>query len=139
VTPREPLPPPKDVTAAPRRICLGRGTFETVGFGLQAPAAVPVEVRAARRRVFRLSRAVGEEGVRLERPAPFEPGEEVELRLVLPDGDETLSLRAVIELSEEDLAEGGARGGSGLRLIEPPHEARRALDGYVKRRLGLRH
>jgi hypothetical protein len=82
---------------------------------------------------------VGEEGVRLERPAPFEAGEEVEIRLVLPDGDETLSLRAVIELSEEEAAEGGARGGSGLRLIEPPHEARRALDGYVKRRLGLPH
>ena len=77
--------------------------------------------------------------MRLERPAPFEPGEVVEIRLVLPDGDETLSLRAVIELSEEEAAAGGERGGTGLRLIEPPHEARRALDGYVKRRLGLPH
>jgi hypothetical protein len=108
-----------------------------VGFGLQAPAAIPVEVRAARRRVFRLSREVGAEGVRLERPAPFEPGEVVEIRLLLPDDPDPLAVRAVIELTEEEDAEGGLRGGSALRLLEPPHEAQRALHAYVARRLGL--
>jgi hypothetical protein len=106
-----------------------------VGLGLQAPAAVPVEVRASRRRVFRLSLAIGEEGVRLERPAPFELGERVELRLAVPDGEQ-LTLRATVE-AVDDEDERSDKGGRALRFIEPPHEARRTLHGYVARRLGL--
>jgi hypothetical protein len=108
-----------------------------VSFGLQAPAAVPVELRAARRRIFRLSHEVGEEGVRLAAPAPFEVGEPLELRLRLPDSDQPLTLRAEVELVGDEREEDGARGGCGLRFIEPPHEARRALASYVAQRLGL--
>jgi hypothetical protein len=105
-----------------------------VSFGLLAPAAVPIELRAARRRVFRLSQDVGEEGIRLQAPAPFEVGEPVELRLRLPDSDQPLTLRAEVELEGDDREE---RGGRGLRFIEPPQEARRALASYVAQRLGL--
>jgi Tfp pilus assembly protein PilZ len=108
-----------------------------VSFGLQAPAAVPVELRAARRRVFRLSHEVGEEGVRLAAPAPFEVGEPVELRLRLPDSDQPLTVRAEVALVGDDREQDGAVGGCGLRFIEPPHEVRRALAAYVAQRLGL--
>jgi hypothetical protein len=108
-----------------------------VSFGLLAPAAVPVELRASRRRVFRLSHEVGEQGIRLAGLAPFEVGEPVELRLRLPDGEHVLTLRAEVELVGDEREEGGARGGCGLRFIEPPHELRQALAGYVSQRLGL--
>jgi hypothetical protein len=108
-----------------------------VSFGLQAPAAVPIELRASRRRVFRLSHEVGEEGIRLAAPAPFEVGEPVELRLRLPDTEETLTLRAEVALVGDEQERGGAVGGCGLRFIEPPHDARHALRTYVSQRLGL--
>jgi hypothetical protein len=108
-----------------------------VSFGLQAPAAVPVELRASQRRVFRLSHQVGEEGVRLSSPAPFELGEPVQVRLQLPGADEPLTLRAEIELVGDDREGGGSVGGCGLRFIEPSREARQALASYVAERLGL--
>jgi hypothetical protein len=107
-----------------------------VGFGLQAPAAVPVELYASRGRLFRLSRELGEEGICLERPAPFELGARVELRLTVPGGEEPLSLRATVE-ALDDAEERAERGGRGLRFIDPPHEARRAIRTYVAQRLGL--
>jgi Tfp pilus assembly protein PilZ len=108
-----------------------------VSFGLQAPAAVPVELRAARRRVFRLSHEVGEEGVRLAAPAPFEVGEPVELRLRLPDSDQPLTVRAEVALVGDEREQDGEAGGCGLRFIEPPREVRAALAAYVAQRLGL--
>jgi hypothetical protein len=107
-----------------------------VGFGLQAPAAVPVELHASRRRLFRLSHLLGEEGICLERPAPFELGARVELRLILPGSDEPIALRARVE-ALDDAEERAEKGGRGLRFLEPPHEARRALRTYVAQRLGL--
>jgi hypothetical protein len=107
-----------------------------VGFGLQAPAAVPVELRASRRRVFRLSRAVGEEGVCLERTAPFELGERLELSLVLPEGEAPLTVRATVEALDDE-EEQQERGGRGLRFIDPPQDVRRVLRDYVAQRLGL--
>jgi hypothetical protein len=108
-----------------------------VTLGLQAPAAVPVELRASQRRVFRLSSEVGEEGVRLGAPAPFEVGEPLEVRLVLPDTDEPLRLRAEVALVGDEREAEGANGGCGLRFIEPPRAARDALVAYVSQRLGL--
>ncbi len=85
-----------------------------------------IEVRAAGRRVFRLSRQLGPEGVCLGKPAPFEPGRPVEICFRLPDGDDALTLRARLEEDTRDLT-----------LIEAPTEARQALAAYVARRLGL--
>jgi len=51
---------------------------------LRAPIAVTVEVRAAGQRVFRLAANVGEDGVALERPAPFERGRPVEIAFAMP-------------------------------------------------------
>jgi hypothetical protein len=97
---------------------------------LRAPIAVPVEIRAPARRVFRLAAAVGEDGVRLARGSSFEPGRPVDVRFVLPDGDGApLALRAVIAPGE---AEDDA-----LDFIDAPADSRAAIHRYVARRLGL--
>jgi hypothetical protein len=94
---------------------------------LRAPIAVPVEIRAESRRVFRLAADVGEDGVALDRPAPFEPGRPVETRFTLPDGSgDPLALRA--ELVAE---------GRGLRFVDAPPSVRAVLRRYVHGRLGL--
>ena len=95
---------------------------------LRAPIAVPVEIRAPAGRVFRLSAAVGEDGIRLARGASFEPGRPVDVRFELPDGG-VLALRAII-------AEGDAQDDD-LGFVDPPSDAREALRRYVHGRLGL--
>jgi hypothetical protein len=95
---------------------------------LRAPIAVPVEIRAPARRVFRLAAAVGEDGIRLARGAPFEPGRPVDVRFELPDGG-VLSLRAIV-------TEGDAQDDE-LGFVDPPADAREALRRYVHGRLGL--
>jgi hypothetical protein len=96
---------------------------------LRAPIAVPVEIRAPARRVFRLAADVGEDGLRLARTAPFEPGRPVDVRFALPDG-ETLALRARIDGDEAE--------GDRLTFLDPPADARVALRRYAHQRLGLR-
>jgi len=102
---------------------------------LRAPIAVPVEIRAPARRVFRLAANVGEDGVRLPRSPSFEPGRPVDVRFALPpDGASgavplVLALRAVI-------APGRAEDDA-LEFVAPPAESRAALRRYVHDRLGL--
>ena len=101
---------------------------------LRAPIAVPVEIRAPARRVFRLAATIGEDGVRLHRSTSFEPGRPVEVRFALPDGAGSgvplaLALRAVI-------APGRAEDDA-LEFIDPPADSRTALRRYVHERLGL--
>jgi len=95
---------------------------------LRAPIAVPVEIRAPARRVFRLAAAVGEDGIRLARGASFEPGRPVDVRFELPDGG-ALALRAIV-------AEGDAQDDD-LGFVDPPADAREAIRRYVHGRLGL--
>jgi hypothetical protein len=105
---------------------------------LRAPVAVAVEVRADARRVFRLAASVGEDGVRLVRAAPFELGRPVELRLALPAGEAVLELSAEVrhaDADDERLNEGA--GGRELAFLHPSTEAREAIRGYVRARLGL--
>jgi len=108
---------------------------------LRAPLAVPVEVRvdagADARRVFRLAVSVGDDGVRLERAAPFEIGRPVEVRFALPEGT-TLTLRAeVLHADSDDENRHEGAGGRELTFIEPPHEAREMIRAYVRSRLSL--
>jgi hypothetical protein len=105
---------------------------------LFAPLAVSVEVRSADARVFRLSRAVADTGLALERPAPFEVGRPVTATFALPD-DHTgipLVLRAVVTPSDAD--GDGEHGGRTLEFVEPPGDAKHAIAHYVRTRLGLR-
>jgi len=95
---------------------------------LRAPIAVPVEIRAPKRRVFRLATAVGEDGLRLARGASFEPGRPVDLRFALPDGG-ALALRATVG--------DGDGPDDDLRFVDPPSEARETIGRYVRERLGL--
>ena len=95
---------------------------------LRAPIAVPVEIRAPARRVFRLAAAVGEDGIRLVRGASFEPGRPVDVRFDLPDGG-ALALPAIV-------AEGDAADDE-IAFVDPPSGAREAIRRYVHERLGL--
>lgn len=107
---------------------------------LRAPIAVPVEIRADARRVFRLAWNVGEDGLRLAGDLPFEPGRPIEARFRLPDG-EALALRASVA------NDGGQRDGDRdrddrdrpreLTFLDPPADARIALRRYVQVRLEL--
>ncbi len=109
-----------------------------MSLGLSAPAAFPVEIRADDRRVFRLCRSIGEGGIELERPAPFEPGRPVLISFGLPgQAADRLSLRAELAVMGTKDEEGGECGGTGLFFIEPPAEARSAIGRYVLPRLGL--
>jgi len=96
---------------------------------LRAPIAVPVEIRAPKRRVFRLSANVGEDGVRLARGASFEPGRPVDIRFDLPDGGGALALPAIV-------GEGHGEDDE-LGFVNPSAEAREAIRRYVHGRLGL--
>jgi hypothetical protein len=102
--------------------------------------AVAVEVSlpagADKRRAFRLSASVGEDGVRLGRAAPFEVGRPVDVRFALPAG-EVLALRAEVLPIGDDGDELEGAGGRELAFIEPPSDARAAIRGYVRARLSL--
>src|SRR3954471_15188705 len=100
------------------RAMLRCGTFAAVSLGLGAPAAVPVEVRSAERRVFRLSREIGEGGVRLEQPAPFEPGRPVDVRFTLPGGSSTIQASAEVVVTGDPAEEEGSRGGASLYFLD---------------------
>jgi hypothetical protein len=108
---------------------------------LRAPVAVPVEVRAeigtGSRRAFRLAQSVGEDGVRLVRPAPFEPGRPVEIAFTLPDGPALRLSAEVLHADSDDEKQNEGAGGRELTFIEVPSDARAALRGYVRSRLGL--
>ena len=92
---------------------------------------MPVEIRAPARRVFRLAWNVGEDGIRLEGGAPFEPGRPVDVRFGLPDG-EVFTLRAELAGDPD-----GGEPADELVFVDPPAEARIALRRYVHERLGL--
>jgi hypothetical protein len=109
---------------------------------LRAPIAVTVEVRAAGRRVFRLAANVGEDGIALERPAPFEIGRPVEVAFGIPDDTEGLRLFARVEAGHEDDEEAGddgpgGAGGRELIFLSIDPSDRERLRGYVTDRLGL--
>jgi hypothetical protein len=106
---------------------------------LRAPLAVPVEVRSHEgagevRRAFRLSANVGEDGVRLVRPAPFDVGRPVAISFTLPDAD-AIVLQAEVALADGDGE--GEQGGRELSFVGAPAEVRETLHRYVVERLGL--
>jgi hypothetical protein len=106
---------------------------------LRAPIAVTVEVRAAGRRVFRLAENLGEDGIALERPAPFEVGRPVEVAFALPDDPEPLRLPARLEVRGDDDDDDPDRktGGRALTFLAVGEDDRRRLQGYVRDRLDL--
>jgi hypothetical protein len=112
---------------------------------LRAPIAVTVEVRAltrggardGARRAFRLAWNIGDDGLRLERPAPFEIGRPVEVRFTMPDGGAPLRLHAEVRPAPDDDEEAGALGGRELIFLSPDEDDRRVLRLYVTDRLGL--
>jgi hypothetical protein len=101
---------------------------------LRAPIAIPVEIRSAKGRLFRLARAIGEDGIRLEHAAALERGRPVELRFVLPDG-EALAVRA--EIGDDDEDPDHDERSRELAFVDPPDEARLTIHRYVKARLEL--
>jgi hypothetical protein len=108
-----------------------------VSLGLSAPAAVAVELRAGARRVYRLSQEIGQGGLRLERPAPFEPGRPVAIRFTLPGGATPLELNAEVVATGDPAEEQGERGGLALHFRELAPETRSAIGAYIADRLDL--
>jgi PilZ domain-containing protein len=103
--------------------------YDCRSVSLRAPIAVPVEIRAPKRRVFRLSAAVGEDGIRLARGTAFEPGRPVDVRFALPDGGGALALPAIVDAGDAPDDE--------IAFVDPPADAREAIRRYVHGRLGL--
>ena len=117
--------------------------FKGSTLSLRAPIAVTVEVRGqtrnGARRVFRLARNVGEDGLALERRAPFELGRPVEVVFTLPDGTEALRLDAEVRTADYDDDEDQqlAEGGRELGFLAPDEDERGLLRRYIAARLGL--
>jgi hypothetical protein len=108
-----------------------------MSLGLAAPAAIAVEVSAPERRLFRLSTQVGEGGIDLARPVPFEIGRPVRVRFRLP-GDATLfDFAAEVAATGSAAERDGESGGAALRFLDPPFSAQVAIMEYVTGRLGL--
>jgi hypothetical protein len=106
---------------------------------LRAPIAVTVEVRAAGRRVFRLAENLGEDGIALERAAPFDIGRPVEVAFALPDDPDPLRLPARLEVrgGDDDDDRERIEGGRELTFLAIGEDDRRRLQGYVRDRLDL--
>jgi hypothetical protein len=108
-----------------------------VSLGLSAPAAVPIELRAADRRSFRLSEEIGTGGIRLGVAAPFEPGRPVEVRFSLPGSATLLVMDAEVVTTGDPSESGGERGGAALHFLRPTPDEKVALATYVSDRLGI--
>ena len=114
---------------------------------LPAPLHVTVLVRALDvgpklERVWRLSCAVGEDGVRLRRALPFEAGRPVRVELTLPDQDETVAATGVVtevrpDEHDDDVAEAQEDAGAGEDADRPRPRAVAftALEPLAKQRL----
>jgi len=101
---------------------------------------VPVELRAADRRVYRLSEEIGTGGIRLGLAAPFEPGRPISVRFTLPGSTLPLEMTAevvTIGHPSEDTSGGGEGGGAALYFLDPSPETASALAAYVADRLGI--
>ncbi|MBI5479513.1 MAG: hypothetical protein HY906_11685 [Deltaproteobacteria bacterium] len=103
--------------------------------GLRAPARMTVEIRevAARPdpvRRFRLTRAVGRDGIDLEQPIDFGVGQPVLVRLRLPGHERLLELAGTVAASDD----GPPRS---LDLDDLGAEERGVIVAYVEERLGL--
>jgi len=106
-----------------------------------APLAVAAEIRAldvgARLdRVWRTTRAIGVDGVRLERDVPFEAGRPVAVTLTLPDDDAALSATGVVEPvpPDDEAREGEAARPRAIAFTALSEDARRRLQSYVRER-----
>ncbi len=108
-----------------------------VSIGLAAPAAVVVEIVAPEGRVFRLSSQVGEGGIDLKKPLPFEQGRHVRVRFRLPGETHMQEVDAKIEVLGLPVEEEGERGGCGLRFLSAPVHVQTDVMTYVAARLKL--
>ena len=104
--------------------------------GLRAPARVTVEIRevAARAdpvRRFRVTRAVGRDGIDLDQPLDFAIGQPVLVRLRLPGQERQLELFGTVAADPS-----GAP--MGIQLEDLPAQDRTDIVAYVEERLGLK-
>ena len=108
---------------------------------LPAPLAIAAEIRALDvgprlDRVWRLTLAIGEDGLRLERDLPFEAGRPVGVVLTLPDDDVALSASGVVEAvpPDDEAAEGEVARPRAIAFRALADDARRRILRYVKER-----
>lgn len=106
-----------------------------------APLAVTVEIRALDTgtrlaRAFRLSRAIDDSLLRLERDLPFEPGRPVSAELRLPDDERPLRLVGTVALVPPDDAatEGEAGRPRAVAIHMLDADDRQRLAAYLTER-----
>jgi hypothetical protein len=98
---------------------------------------VSVELRAADRRVYRLSEEIGTGGIRLRVAAPFEPGRPVSVRFSLPGSPVPIELTAEVVTTGDPSEDGGEGGGTALYFLDPSQDVAADLAAYVAERLGI--
>jgi hypothetical protein len=98
---------------------------------------VPVELRTNDRRLYRLSLEIGQGGIRLEHPAPFEPGQPLTIRFTLPGSPLPLELEAEVGATGDPAEDGGEGGGCALYYREQSPEFHSAISAYIADRLDL--
>jgi hypothetical protein len=106
-----------------------------------APLAVTVEIRALDTqprlvRAFRVSRAIGEDLLRLGGDLPFEPGRPVSVELTLPDDERPLRATGVVAAvaPDDEAAEGEASRPRAVVLTAIDPDARSRLVAYISER-----
>ncbi len=82
-------------------------------------------------RLFRLTRAVGRDGIDLVRPLDFAAGTPVVVRLRLPGQDRVLELAGTV-------AGDSAEGPGSIQFADVPARDRTDIVAYVEERLGLK-
>ena len=104
--------------------------------GVRAPGRMTVEIRegAARPdpvRRFRLTTAVGRDGLDLDRPVDFDAGQPVLVRLRLPGQARTMELAGTVAGDAETAPRS-------IEFADLPVEDRTDIVAYVEERLGLK-
>ncbi|MFH0900982.1 MAG: PilZ domain-containing protein [Pseudomonadota bacterium] len=105
-----------------------------------APLAVSVEIRNLARdqhiqRVWRLSSAIGVDGLSLERNTPFCSGTRVVIELRLPDQQQPVSVVGTIREAECDES---TERPAVVEFGELDAEARALIIGYIEERTAVR-
>jgi hypothetical protein len=113
---------------------LATGAKDPPAMGLRAPARMTVEIRELAERPdpvrrFRLTRAVGRDGIDLEQPLDFGVGQPVIVRLRLPGGDRLLEVAGTVVAGDD----GSPRS---IDLGDLEAEERGLIVAYVEERLG---
>lgn len=109
---------------------------------LPAPLQLTAELRTLGHapdaaRAFRLTRAIGEEGLSFAADLPFEPGRPLAISLRLPDDEAPLALEGHVVLvrPDDEASEGESARPRAVAFHSPDADTRLRLRRYVDERI----